>query len=133
MIWNGEKCDRKCFSVIQNGPNRTSKMAAAGHFEKKITKKKFSVIQNGRCSHFVKKNYVAYWSEMARNAISHFAGSHFVNKMKKKKLRKWLRFAPFLCLSWEILGLGNTPLYSLFYNNLLFKNGQNWFGLYTPH
>ena len=27
LIWNGEKCDRKWFSVIQNGPNRTSKMA----------------------------------------------------------------------------------------------------------
>ena len=63
LIWNGEKCDQKWFSVIQNGPNRTSKMAAGGHFENKIPKNKscaliwngekcirkwFSFIQNGR-------------------------------------------------------------------------------------
>ena len=30
LIWNGEKCDRKWFSVIEDYPNRTSKMAAGG-------------------------------------------------------------------------------------------------------
>ena len=66
LIWNGEKCDQKWFSVIQKG----------------------------RCSHFVKKK-VAYWSEIARNAIkSDFgssnmaAGSHFVNKLKK--IKSWV-------------------------------------------
>ena len=75
-IWNGEICDRKWFSVIQNG-----------RFVKKITKK-------------IK---VVYWSEMARNAIeSDFrsskmaAGSHLVNKKScvfiwicEKCDRKW--------------------------------------------
>ena len=86
MYWsdeiNGEKCDRKWFSVIQNGPNRTFKMATGGHFEQLIEKN------------------VAYWSEMTRNAIEidfrsskMAAGGHFVNKIPKRlKLRidlKW--------------------------------------------
>ena len=67
MIWNGEKCDRKWFSIIQNGPNWTSNMAA------------------GR--------QVAYWSEMARNAIKSdirsskmAVGGHFEKKIKKRKV-----------------------------------------------
>ena len=61
LIWNGEKCNWKWYSVIQNGPNRTSKMATGGHFEKKLKscvliwngekcdrKWFFSVIQHGR-------------------------------------------------------------------------------------
>ena len=47
---NGKKCDRKWFSVIQNGPKGTSKMAAGGHFKKN---------QKKSCD----------WSKMARNAI----------------------------------------------------------------
>ena len=181
LIWNGEKCDRKWFSVIQNDPNRTSKMAAGGHFEKKNLKKGcvliwngekciqkwFSVIKNGRRPPFCKKKSklridlkwremhsqkwfsviqngsrqpfcekrsklhiglkwremrskvifghpkwplaailwkkikVAYWSEMARNAIkSDFrsskmaAGSHFVkNKSKQIKVAYWSEMA----------------------------------------
>ena len=68
LIWNGDKWDRKWFSVIQNG----------------------------RHSNFVKKK-VAYWSEMTRNAIeSDFrsskmvTGSHFVNKIQKLSIDlKW--------------------------------------------
>ena len=69
LIWNGEKCHRKWFSVIQNGRRQPF------------------------CEQNKKNDYC---SEMARNAIeSDFrsskmaAGSHF---MKKKKLRidlKW--------------------------------------------
>ena len=36
LIWNGEKCDRKWFSVIQNGPG--------GHFVKNITKNESCVL-----------------------------------------------------------------------------------------
>ena len=66
------------FSVIQNGPNRTSKMAAGGHFEKKV------------------KNKIVYSSEMARNAFeSDFrsskmaAGSHFVKKKNQSCVLIW--------------------------------------------
>ena len=67
LIWNGEKCDRKGFSVIQNGRRRPF------------------------CGKTFRKMKVAYWSEMARNAIeSDFrsskmaAGGHFVTKLPKK-------------------------------------------------
>ena len=117
LIWNGEKCDRKWFSVTQSGPNRTSKIAAGGHFEKKFQKKScvliwngekcirkwFSVIQNGRRQSFCefKKNLkVAYWSEMARNVIESIfrssklaAGSHLVNKFKNNKVAYWSEMA----------------------------------------
>ena len=102
-IWNGEKCDQKWFSVIQNGPNLTSKMAAGSHFEKKSKKnlcidlkwrEMYSKVIFGHpkwpLAAILKKKSkkkVAYWSEMARNAIeSDFqsskmaAGSHFVEK-----------------------------------------------------
>ena len=69
LIWNGEKCDRKWFSVIQNG----------------------------RRQPFCEKIKVVYWSEMERNAIeSDFrsskmaAGSHFVEKMKWREM--WSKF-----------------------------------------
>ena len=62
LIWNGEKCIRKCF--------RSSKMVAGSHFVK-----------------FLKKFKVVYWSEMAKNVIESdlrsskmAAGSHFVKK-----------------------------------------------------
>ena len=70
LIWNGEKCDQKWFSVIQNGrwqPFCEKKscvliwngekcdqkwfsdfqMVAGSHFEKKISKKSFVLIWNG--------------------------------------------------------------------------------------
>ena len=62
LIWNGEKCHWKWFSVIQNGLRP---------FVKKVS------------------NKVVYWSEMARNGIkSDFRSSkmaaHFGKKLKKK-------------------------------------------------
>ena len=60
FIWNGEKCDQK----------------------------RFSVIQNGRQQPFCEKNKLVYWSEMVRNAIERdFRSSkmaacrHFVKKV----------------------------------------------------
>ena len=66
LIWNGEKCDQKWFAVIQNGRRQP-------FCEKKIK--------------------VAYWSEMARNAIKiDFRSSKMPFCEKKLKLRidlKW--------------------------------------------
>ena len=45
-----EKCDWRWFTVIQNGPNRISKMATGDHFEK----------NDQKCT---------YLSEMVRNVI----------------------------------------------------------------
>ena len=45
LIYNGEKCDRKWFSVIQNGGQRPF------------------------CKKNVQQNKVVYWSEMTRNVI----------------------------------------------------------------
>ena len=63
LIWNGEKCDQKWFSVIQNGRRQPF------------------------CAKKSKKIKVAYWPEIARNAIeSDFrsckmaAGSHCEKK-----------------------------------------------------
>ena len=72
LIWNCEKCDQKWFSVIQDGRRQSF------------------------CAKKSKKIKVAYWSEIARNAIeSDFrsskmaAGSHFV----KKKVAYWSEMA----------------------------------------
>ena len=96
LIWN----DRKWFSVIQNGPNRTSKMAVGGHLKKKknccilpfCEKKKCVLIWNGEkcnrkfwltCSHFVKRNFKkAIESDFRSSKMA--AGSHYLNKIKKK-------------------------------------------------
>ena len=60
LIWNGEKCDLKWFSVIQNGPNRTSKIICNGE---KCIRKWISVIQNGRRQPFCeKKHCVLIWN-----------------------------------------------------------------------
>ena len=75
LIWNGEKCDRNWFSVIQNGhrqpfcgKKRSCILIWNGE---KCDRKWFSVIQNGRQQPFCEQNQknlkVAYWSEMARN------------------------------------------------------------------
>ena len=87
LIWN----DRKWFSVIQNGPNRTSKMAVGGHLKK-----------NCCILPFCEEN-LSYWSEMARNAIeSDFRSSkmqpfwltcnHFVNIFFQKSDWKLFSF-----------------------------------------
>ena len=75
FIWNGEKCKRKWFSVIQN-----------------VRRRPF-------CGKKFRKMKVAYWSEMARNVIeSDFrsykmaAGGHFVTKFKNKILRHDLKW-----------------------------------------
>ena len=137
LIWNGEKCDGKWFSVIQNGRQmpfcenkskeikvvywseivtnviksdfRSSKMAASGHFVKKNQKKeklridlkwremRLKVIFSDpkwppEAILWTKKIKVGYWSEIVRNAIkSDFrsskmaASGHFVKKIQKKK------------------------------------------------
>ena len=136
---NGEKCDRKWFSVIQNGRRqpfcekkvaywtemarnsiksdfRSSKMAAGRHFVKK-SKLRIDLKWREMRSKVIfgnpkwppaailwtksKKVKVAYWSQMARNAIeSDFrsskmaASSHFVNKINKKsKVAYWSQMA----------------------------------------
>ena len=98
LIWNGEKYDRKWFSVIQNGrrqpfceQNKKSKSYVLIWNGEKCHRKWFSVFQNGRRQPFSEKKIkikVAYWSEMARNAIETdfrsskmAAGSHFMNKI----------------------------------------------------
>ena len=60
LIWNGEKCDRKRFSVIQNGrrqpfykKNQSSVLIWNGE---KCDQKWFSVIQNGRLQPFCEQN-----------------------------------------------------------------------------
>ena len=135
LIWNGEKCDLKWYSVIQNGRRwpfweilkkssvliwnsekcdwksfPASKMTAGGNFVDKISEKwKLRIDLKWRemrskvifghpkwpwrpfCDKISKKIKVAYWSEMARNAIkSDFrsskmaAGGHFVNFCSEK-------------------------------------------------
>ena len=104
LIWNGEKSDRKWFSVIQNGRRQPFcekiKLRIDLKYEK-CDRKWFSVIQNGHRQPFCEKNQihikVAYWSEMARNAIeSDFrsskmaTGGHFVDKKSKLRIDlKW--------------------------------------------
>ena len=92
LIWNCEKCDRKWFSVIQNGrrqpfceQNPKKKICVLIGNGEKCDRKRFLVIQNGRwpfceqnppkkkkleyCEENEKKIKVAHWSDMARNAI----------------------------------------------------------------
>ena len=77
LIWNGEKCIQKWFSVIQNGRRQPF-----CQFKRKIKVAYWSemarnVIESDIFGHpkwppaaiLWKKNEVAYWSEMARNAI----------------------------------------------------------------
>ena len=96
LIWNGEKCNQKWFSVIQNGrwmpfcgKKRVANWSemARNAIESDLRSSKMTA-----GSHFVNKIKVVYWSEMARNPIeSDFrsskmtAGSHFVNKIQKNK------------------------------------------------
>ena len=107
LIWNAEKCDRKWFSLNQNGRRQPicekNKSCVFIWNGAKCDQKWFSVIQNGRRQPFCEQNQikikVAYWSEISRNVIeSDFrsskmvAGSNFVSKIKLKKLRidlKW--------------------------------------------
>ena len=59
-------------SWIQNGSNRTFKMAAIWNGEK-CDQNWFSVIQNSRRQPFCEQKIkVVYWSEMARNAIESY-------------------------------------------------------------
>ena len=98
LIWNGEKCDRKWFSVIQNGrrqPFYKKKSCVLIWNGEKCHRKWFSVIQNG-------KNWVLIWNgekcdRTWFSVISKMdAGSHF-NKKKsclliwngEKCHRKW--------------------------------------------
>ena len=107
-IWNGQKCDRKWISYIQNGRRRPF---CKKKFPQKI---KFSIDLKwpemrskmffrdpkwptaAILSKFSKKFKVAYWSKMARNAIeSEFRtskmadGSHFVKNFKLRIDLKW--------------------------------------------
>ena len=111
-IWNGQKCDRKCISDIQNGRCQPF----CQRFQKKLKLRidlkwpeMRSKVNFGHpkwpTSHILSKIYkkieVAYRSEMARNAIeSDFrtskmaAGSHFVNNLTKKiKILYWSKMA----------------------------------------
>ena len=103
-IWNGQKCDQKLFSDIQNGRSIWN--------GQKCDQKLFSDIQNGRRQPFwqknSKQNKFAYRSEISRNVIeSKFRiskmadGSHYVKNCKKNKscisiwndqkcVRKWI-------------------------------------------
>ena len=59
MIWNGEKCDRKRFWVIQNGrrqPFCEKKSCVLIWNGKKCDRRWFSVIQNDRRQPFYEKN-----------------------------------------------------------------------------
>ena len=63
LIWNDEKCDRKWFSVIQNGrqqPFCEKKSYVLIWNGEKCDRKWFSVIQNGRRQPFCGKEKVAY-------------------------------------------------------------------------
>ena len=102
LIWNGEKCDRKRFPVIQNGrrqPFCEQKIIVAywSEMTRNCHQKWISVIQNGRWQPFCEK-YSCLLTEMARNAItSDFrsskmaAGSQFVRK--KIKVAYWSEMA----------------------------------------
>ena len=99
-IWNGQKCDRKWISDIQNGRRRpfyTKKIVFIWNGQK-CGRKWFSDIKMAAGTHFVKQIHkikLWYWSEMIRNAIqSDFltskmaTGGHF-KKHLQKKLREW--------------------------------------------
>ena len=96
LIWHGEKCDRKWFSVIQTG--------SRGQFCFK--KRKFGIdlkwremwskVIFGHPKYFLKQIKVAYWSEMVRNAIkSDFrssimaTGGHLWINLKQIKVAYW--------------------------------------------
>ena len=92
LIWNGEKCDRKRFSVIQNGHRQPfcekKKLCIYLKWQEMRSKVIFGHPKWPPAAILWKKIKVAYWSEMPRNAIeSDFwssnmaAGSHFVNKI----------------------------------------------------
>ena len=109
LIWNGEKCIRKWFSVIQNGRRqpfcenlKKIKVAYWSEMARNVIESDFCLSKMAAGSHFVNKFNkikVAYWSEMARNAIkSDFrsskvaTGSHFVKK-NKIKVAYWSEMA----------------------------------------
>ena len=75
LIWNGEKCDRKWFSVIQNGRRqpfvKKNKSCVLIWNGEKCDRKWLSVIQKAAGSHFVKKKLRIYlkWSEMRSKVI----------------------------------------------------------------
>ena len=114
LIWNGENCDRKWFSVIQNGRRRPfcqkfkKKVAHWSEMARNAIKSDFQSSKMAAGGHFVKKIFqkckVAYWSEMARNAIkTDFRSSkmlHFVKNSKcfilwkiQKKVAYWSEMA----------------------------------------
>ena len=74
-MWNGEKCYRKWFSVIQNGrwqPFCEKKRSCILIWNgENCDRKWFLIIQNGRWQPFCEKKKVTYWCEMSRNVIGH--------------------------------------------------------------
>ena len=74
FIWNGEKCDQKWFSVIQNGHRQKYiKIAYWSEMERNVIESDFRLFKMAARGHFAKKISknikVAYWSWIARNAI----------------------------------------------------------------
>ena len=98
---NGEKCDRKWFSAIQNGRRQPfceqiyKKKTYLSEMARNAIESDFRYSKMAAGSHFVnkmKKIKVAYWFEMVRNVIEGdfrsskmAAGSHFVKKINNKK------------------------------------------------
>ena len=107
MVWNGQKCDRKWFSDIQNGRRQPFCQKFQKQLKLCIDLKWPEMRSEVNFGHpkwptaailqKIFKRKIAYWSEMARNATkSDFrtskmaAGSHFVKKLhKNKKLWYW--------------------------------------------
>ena len=80
LIWNGDKCEKKSCVFIWNG--------------EKCDQKWFLVIQNGHWQSFCGGKKVAYWSEMARNAIfGHPKWPPAAILWKKIKLPYWYEMA----------------------------------------
>ena len=73
LIWNGEKCIRKWFSVIQIGRRppfcEKNKSCIFISMSRNAIESDFRSSKMAAGSHFVKQKKVAYWSEMTRNVI----------------------------------------------------------------
>ena len=97
LIWNGQNCDRKWISEIQNGRSIWNGQKCVKNFQKKKScisiwngqkcdRKWISDIQNGRrqpiCQKFHTQIKVAYWSEMARNVIKSEFRTSNITKIK---------------------------------------------------
>ena len=96
LIWNGEKCDRKWFSVIQNGRRQPfceqKKVAYGSEIMRNAIESDFRSSKMVAGSHFVNKikNWVLIWNGKKCDWSSKMAaGSHFVKKKNQSCVLKW--------------------------------------------